>query len=89
VTNVAAVSILFPVAYELVEDLNLFPTPTYLALAFGASAAFLTPVSYQTNLMVYGPGKYAFLDYVKIGLPFTIIYSLCALLTIFALHDLI
>lgn len=89
VTNVAAVSIMFPLAFELVHDLGLSATPTYLALAFGASAAFLTPVSYQTNLMVYGPGKYAFKDFVKIGLPFTVIYSLCALITIFALHKLI
>lgn len=86
VTNVAAVSIIFPLAFELIHDLGLNPTPTYLALAFGASAAFLTPVSYQTNLMVYGPGKYTFKDFVKIGLPFTLLYSLCALITIFALH---
>ena len=89
VTNVAAVSIIFPLAFELIHDLGLNPTPTYLALAFGASAAFLTPVSYQTNLMVYGPGKYIFKDFVKIGLPFTVIYSLCALITIFALHKLV
>jgi di/tricarboxylate transporter len=89
VTNVAAVSIIFPLAFELIHDLGLNPTPTYLALAFGASAAFLTPVSYQTNLMVYGPGKYTFKDFVKIGLPFTVIYSLCALITIFALHKLV
>lgn len=89
VTNVAAVSIIFPLAFELIHDLGLNPTPTYLALAFGALAAFLTPVSYQTNLMVYGPGKYAFKDFVKIGLPFTLLYSLCALITIFALHKLV
>ena len=89
VTNVAAVSIIFPLAFELIHDLGLNPTPTYLALAFGASAAFLTPVSYQTNLMVYGPGKYTFLDFVKIGLPFTIVYSLFALITIFLLHKLV
>jgi di/tricarboxylate transporter len=89
VTNVAAVSIIFPLAFELIHDLGLNPTATYLALAFGASAAFLTPVSYQTNLMVYGPGKYAFKDFVKIGLPFTLLYSLCALISIFALHKLV
>jgi di/tricarboxylate transporter len=89
VTNVAAVSILFPLAFELIKDVGLEPTPTYLALAFGASAAFLTPVSYQTNLMVYGPGKYFFKDFVKIGLPFLILYSALALITIFALHNLL
>ncbi len=89
VTNVAAVSVLFPIAYELIHDLGMNPTPVYLTLAFGASAAFITPIGYQTNLMVYGPGKYTFKDFVKIGLPFTLVYSLCALITIFALHKLI
>lgn len=89
VTNVAAVSIMFPLAFELIHDLGINPTPTYLALAFGASAAFLTPVSYQTNLMVYGPGKHQFIDFIKIGLPFTLLYSTLALITIFVLHKMI
>lgn len=89
VTNVAAVSIVFPLAYQLIQDLGLNPTPVYLVLAFGASAAFLTPVGYQTNLMVYGPGNYRMRDFVKIGLPFSLIYtivSLVVLLTLFSLH---
>tara|TARA_Y100000782_G_scaffold111225_1_gene138829 strand:- start:6899 stop:8680 length:1782 start_codon:yes stop_codon:yes gene_type:complete len=76
VTNVAAVSIVFPVAYTLVHEIGLSGTPFYLAIAFAASAAFLTPVSYQTNLMIYGPGNYRFNDFLKVGAPMTVLYSL-------------
>ena len=86
VTNVAAVAIVFPVAYELVLSGGFNPTAIYLTLAFGASAAFLTPVSYQTNLMVYGPGKYAFKDFFKIGIPFIFAYAITAITTIILLH---
>jgi di/tricarboxylate transporter len=79
----------FPLAFELIKNAGLNPTATYLALAFGASAAFLTPIGYQTNLMVFGPGKYKFVDFFKIGLPFLILYSATALITIFAVHNLL
>ncbi|MEN7549716.1 SLC13 family permease [Rapidithrix thailandica] len=76
VTNVAAVSIAFPIAYSLCAELGLHPTPYYVGIAFAASAAFMTPISYQTNLMVFGPGGYTFKDYFRIGLPLTILYSI-------------
>jgi len=75
VTNAAAVSICFPIAYALAHELGVPGTPFYVAIAFGASAAFMTPVGYQTNLMVYGPGGYTFKDYLKIGAPLTLLYS--------------
>ncbi|MDH5398633.1 MAG: SLC13 family permease [Cyclobacteriaceae bacterium] len=74
VTNVAAVSVAFPVAYELGQAGIMDPGALYLAIAFAASAAFLTPISYQTNMMVYGPGGYKFNDFFKIGFPLTLIY---------------
>jgi di/tricarboxylate transporter len=89
VTNAAAVAMVFPLAFELIKNAGLNPTAAYLALAFGASAAFLTPIGYQTNLMVFGPGKYKFVDFFKIGLPFLILYSATALITIFAVHNLL
>ena len=76
ITNAAAISIMFPLVYQLINDLQLNPTPVYLTLAFAASAAFLTPVSYQTNLMVMGPGSYKTRDFLKIGIPFTLIYGI-------------
>ena len=86
VTNVASVAIVFPLAYILVQNTGINPTTIYLVLAFGASAAFLTPVGYQTNIMVYGPGKYVFKDFLKIGIPFTFVYSIVALTTIFLIY---
>lgn len=75
ITNAAAVSIMFPVAYEMGLGLGENLTPYFIAIAFAASADFMTPIGYQTNLMVLGPGNYKFSDYTKIGLPLTFIYS--------------
>jgi len=74
VTNVGAVSITFPLAYSISSSLGIDGMPLYLAIAYAASAAFLTPIGYQTNLIVYGPGGYTFRDFLKIGLPVTMIY---------------
>ncbi len=82
ITNAAAVSIVFPIAYSLCTDMQVDGTPYYVAIAFAASCAFMTPIGYQTNLMVYGPGGYRFSDYFKIGLPLTIIYSVTCLIFI-------
>jgi di/tricarboxylate transporter len=49
---------------------------------FAASASFITPLGYQTNLMVYGPGRYQFLDYVRIGVPLSLLVGVIAILTI-------
>ena len=76
VSNVGAVSVTFPVALALSESLPIEGGALYLAIAFAASAAFSTPIGYQTNLMVYGPGGYNFKDFYKIGLPVTLIYLL-------------
>ncbi|MFD2203309.1 SLC13 family permease [Shivajiella indica] len=79
ITNAAAVSIMFPIAYQMAELHSHHTTPYFVAIAFAASADFITPIGYQTNLMVMGPGNYAFKDYTKIGLPLTIIYSIIVL----------
>jgi len=74
VTNVGAVSITFPLAYSVSNSLGIDGMPFYLAIAYAASAAFLTPIGYQTNLIVYGPGGYTFRDFLKVGLPVTLVY---------------
>jgi di/tricarboxylate transporter len=75
ITNAAAVSIMFPIAMELGQQLGLPLTPFFVAIAFAASGDFMTPIGYQTNLMVMGPGNYKFRDYFAIGFPLTLIYG--------------
>lgn len=74
ITNAAAVSIVFPIAMSMAEQMQLSYTPFFVAIAFAASGDFMTPIGYQTNLMVYGPGNYTFRDFFKVGTPLTIIY---------------
>ncbi len=88
ITNVGAVSITFPLAYSLSNSLEVDGTPFYLAIAYAASAAFLTPIGYQTNLIVYGPGGYNFRDFLRVGLPVTVIYLVTVLVMIRWLHPL-
>jgi len=79
ITNVGAVAIAFPLTLALIKSLGVNGEAFYLGIAFAASAAFLTPVGYQTNLIIYGPGGYTFKDFLKIGLPITLIYLSTAL----------
>lgn len=74
ITNAAAVSIVFPIAMSMAEQMNLPYTPFFVAIAFAASGDFMTPIGYQTNLMVYGPGGYTFKDFLKVGTPLTVGY---------------
>jgi len=80
--NIGAISISFPLAYAMSQNLGIDGNPLFLTIAYAASAAFLTPISYQTNLIIYGPGGYKFKDFFKIGLPVNIIYLLVALFVI-------
>lgn len=74
ITNAAAVSIVFPIAMSMAHQMNLSYTPFFAAIAFAASGDFMTPIGYQTNLMVYGPGGYTFKDFFRVGAIFTLIY---------------
>jgi di/tricarboxylate transporter len=73
-TNIAAVALIFPISLTMASNLALTPMPFVLIVSLAAAANFMTPIGYQTNLMVYGPGGYSFKDYMKIGLPLTILY---------------
>lgn len=74
ISNVGAVSVAFPIAYAITQQMGVDGTVFYLAIAYAASAAFLTPIGYQTNLIIYGPGSYTFKDFFKVGLPVTLLY---------------
>ena len=71
VTNNAAAVLMFPIAMSTAAGLGLHQRPFAIAVALAASASFLTPVAYQTNIMVYGPGGYRFTDYARRGFPLT------------------
>jgi di/tricarboxylate transporter len=74
-SNAAAAVILFPVAIASSEALGVSLMPFVVTLMIGASASFATPIGYQTNLMVMGPGGYQFSDFLKIGLPMTLLMA--------------
>ncbi len=80
ITNKAAVAIIFPISLTMAKDLDLPPMPFILVVSFAAAANFMTPIGYQTNTMVYGPGGYRFKDYLKIGTPLTIIYGIVTII---------
>lgn len=77
-----AVAVLFtPIAIELARQLGADPRPFVVAVMFSATLAFATPIGYQTNMMVYGPGGYKFLDFTKVGLPLNLVtWILCSAL---------
>ncbi len=80
VSNKAGVAIMFPVTVSLLHLLHITePAPYFLAIAFAGSAEFMTPYGYQTNLMVYGPGGYRFIDYIRAGCMLSI---LCMLVSV-------
>lgn len=77
-SNNAVAVIYTPVAIELALKLGHDPRPFVVAVMFSATLAFATPVGYQTNMMVYGPGGYRFSDFTKVGLPLNVIVMLVA-----------
>ncbi|AOS97212.1 putative transporter [Microbulbifer aggregans] len=79
-TNNAAAALAFPLAWSLAESFGVSWMPFVMAVAYGASASFLTPFGYQTNLMVQNLGGYHLRDFVRAGLPLTIAYSVTVVL---------
>jgi di/tricarboxylate transporter len=73
ITNNAAAVLVFPVAVSSAVAAGYDPRPFAIAVAFAASASFLTPIGYQTNTIVYGPGGYRFSDYLRLGTPLTLV----------------
>jgi di/tricarboxylate transporter len=78
ITNNAAGALAFPIAMSTAERLGVNPMPFIICVMIAASASFSTPIGYQTNLMVYGPGGYRFGDYLRIGIPLNILFGVVA-----------
>lgn len=76
VTNNAAAALAFPIAYAIALNYGVDARPFIMAVVFGASASFISPYGYQTNLMVFNAGNYRFSDFVRLGLPLSVLYSL-------------
>lgn len=73
ITNSAAAVLMIPIGIEIASNLQLDPMGFAVIITIAASASFITPIGYQTNLIVYGPGGYKFTDYVKVGTPLSIL----------------
>jgi di/tricarboxylate transporter len=80
ITNVASAAFMFPIALALAGSLDVSFMPFAVTLMVGASCSFISPMGYQTNLMVYGPGRYGFGDYVRMGVPLTVVVGIVTLL---------
>ncbi|MFC6863353.1 SLC13 family permease [Halomicroarcula sp. GCM10025817] len=82
ISNNASVVLMIPVAVEAAQQLGANAFAFVLAVTFAASTAFMTPVGYQTNLLVYGPGGYRFTDYLKVGAPLQALFAVVTTLGI-------
>jgi di/tricarboxylate transporter len=82
ITNNAAAVLMFPIAMAAAQRIDADPMPFAIIVIMAASAGFATPIGYQTNLMVYGPGGYRFGDYVRIGVPLTLLVGVVTVLLV-------
>src|SRR5699024_6351850 len=83
ITNTAAAVIVLPISIEVASYLDIAPNMIAVIVAVAASASFSTPIGYQTNLIVYGPGGYKFTDYVKLGLPLNILFLISVVASVY------
>lgn len=82
ITNNAAAVLVFPFAISVAASLGVDFMPFVMVIMFAASASFVTPIGYQTNLMVYGAGGYQFSDFIRIGLPLNLLVATVTLLLV-------
>lgn len=88
VSNNAVGVIVTPVVIGLAQTLGVDPRPLVITVMIGASASFATPIGYQTNTLVYGPGGYKFSDFIRFGVPLNILSGIVVSLTVPMLYDL-
>ena len=78
VSNNAVAVVVTPIAIGLAHAMGIDPRPLVVAVMVAASASFATPIGYQTNMLVYGPGGYRFTDFLKVGIPLNLSIGLIA-----------
>ncbi|WP_225220885.1 SLC13 family permease [Bacillus norwichensis] len=83
ITNSAAAALMLPIGLEVAISLHLDPIGFAVLVAIAASASFITPIGYQTNLIVYGPGGYKFKDYIKVGVPLSFLVMITSITVIY------
>ncbi len=86
ITNNATAALVFPIVLAATHEMQVDPRPFILTMAIAASSSFATPISYQTNIMVYGPGRYRFKDFLIAGIPMQIFITLVAVTLIYFLY---
>jgi len=77
-TNYGSAVIMFPIVIGAAEGLGVSPYPFIFTMMAAAGCNFITPITYQTNLMVYGPGGYKFMDFPRLGVPLTLLVAVLA-----------
>jgi len=87
-SNNSAAALLTPIAVSMGVQLGVDPRAFLIGIAFGASACYLTPIGYQTNLLVYNPGGYKFSDFFRVGIPMTILVIVLASILIPIFFDI-
>lgn len=88
ISNNAVAVVMPPILLGIASQIGIDPRPLVVAVMFGASASFATPIGYQTNTLVYGAGNYRFSDFLKVGIPMNIIVGIATCFAIYFYYDM-
>ena len=89
VENVAVTAMFFPIMFQAAEQVGYEPAPFLLALMIAANASYATPIAASPNMLVYGPGGYHFTDYMRIGIPLTILVTITGVAAVVLTYPLV